>query len=165
MVSAGFSHTVSLQNDGTAVACGDNALGQCDIPPIGWEQLGSHDRSTQIWPQILQYFPTNFNVPIEFYWFVQRAKGEKKQQADVNILTQILSEAVRQIQNFRKTIDLQVEGLQPDMAVFVEKNVPDTKNVQTRTDRKFVIMVFQVDNDWHNLTYSIYNFIYLRQLI
>jgi len=74
-------------------------------------------------------------------------RGEKKQQADVNILTQILSEAVRQIQNFRKTIDLQVEGLQPDMAVFVEKNVPDTKNVQTRTDRKFVIMVFQVDND------------------
>ena len=23
-------------------------------PTIGWEQLGSHDRSTQIWPQILQ---------------------------------------------------------------------------------------------------------------
>ena len=42
--------------------------------------------------------------------------------------TLILSEPVRQIQDFTKTIDLKVEGLQPDMAVF-------GKDVQTRMDR------------------------------
>ena len=41
--------------------------------------------------------------------------------------TLILS-PVQQIQDFTKTIDLQVEGLQPDMAVF-------GKDVQTRMDR------------------------------
>lgn len=39
-VSAGGKHTVPLQNDGTAVACGDNALGQCDIPPLDGNNLG-----------------------------------------------------------------------------------------------------------------------------
>ena len=34
MVSAGRCHTVLLQSDGTAVACGSNAFGQCNIPPL-----------------------------------------------------------------------------------------------------------------------------------
>ena len=31
-VVAGFFHTVLLRSDGVAVACGENAEGQCDIP-------------------------------------------------------------------------------------------------------------------------------------
>lgn len=34
MESAGMSHTVLLQSDGKAVACGQNADGQCNIPPL-----------------------------------------------------------------------------------------------------------------------------------
>ena len=34
MEAAGFQHTVLLLNDGTAMACGDNGYGQCDIPPL-----------------------------------------------------------------------------------------------------------------------------------
>ena len=34
MVSAGDTHTVLLQSDGCAVACGCNACGQCNIPPL-----------------------------------------------------------------------------------------------------------------------------------
>eukprot|EP00438_Fugacium_kawagutii_P014427 Skav236082 [mRNA] locus=scaffold2211:330477:330887:- [translate_table: standard] len=34
MVSAGSFHTVLLRSDGSAVACGNNYYGQCDIPPL-----------------------------------------------------------------------------------------------------------------------------------
>ena len=34
MVSAGLYHTVLLRSDGCAVACGLNAQGQCNIPPL-----------------------------------------------------------------------------------------------------------------------------------
>ena len=34
MVSAGVGHTVLLQPDGTVVACGSNAGGQCNIPDL-----------------------------------------------------------------------------------------------------------------------------------
>eukprot|EP00438_Fugacium_kawagutii_P033996 Skav211211 [mRNA] locus=scaffold934:85694:86911:- [translate_table: standard] len=34
-VAAGGMHTVLLRSDGSAVACGSNSLGQCDIPPLG----------------------------------------------------------------------------------------------------------------------------------
>ena len=34
MVSAGGQHTVLLQSDGQAVACGCNDHGQCDLPPL-----------------------------------------------------------------------------------------------------------------------------------
>ena len=33
-VSAGHKHTVLLGSDGRAVACGNTADGQCDIPPL-----------------------------------------------------------------------------------------------------------------------------------
>ena len=33
-VSAGHCHAVLLRSDGTAVACGQNFAGQCDIPPL-----------------------------------------------------------------------------------------------------------------------------------
>lgn len=36
-VSAGISHTVGLREDGTAIAIGDNADGQCDIE--SWNDL------------------------------------------------------------------------------------------------------------------------------
>eukprot|EP00435_Cladocopium_sp_Y103_P039386 s257_g10.t1 len=32
--SAGYVHTMLLRSDGSAVACGDNLFGQCDIPPL-----------------------------------------------------------------------------------------------------------------------------------
>lgn len=34
MVSAGRCHTILLQSDGSAVACGTNTFGQCSIPPL-----------------------------------------------------------------------------------------------------------------------------------
>ena len=34
MVSAGRCHTVLLQSDGSAIACGTNSFGQCDIPAL-----------------------------------------------------------------------------------------------------------------------------------
>ena len=34
MVSAGSVHTVLLRSDGTAVACGDNHYGQCNLPAL-----------------------------------------------------------------------------------------------------------------------------------
>eukprot|EP00435_Cladocopium_sp_Y103_P007439 s2781_g2.t1 len=36
MVSAGRSHTVLLRSDGRAFACGENAFGQCNIPPLDY---------------------------------------------------------------------------------------------------------------------------------
>ena len=33
-ISAGWRHTVLLRNDGTAVACGENGVRQCDIPTL-----------------------------------------------------------------------------------------------------------------------------------
>ena len=35
MVAAGYSHTVGLKSDGTVVAVGENAYGQCDVD--GWK--------------------------------------------------------------------------------------------------------------------------------
>eukprot|EP00931_Biecheleriopsis_adriatica_P092822 TRINITY_DN6659_c0_g1_i2.p1 TRINITY_DN6659_c0_g1~~TRINITY_DN6659_c0_g1_i2.p1 ORF type:complete len:271 (+),score=32.87 TRINITY_DN6659_c0_g1_i2:60-815(+) len=34
MVAAGDSHSLLLRSDGTAVACGDNGQGQCDLPAL-----------------------------------------------------------------------------------------------------------------------------------
>ena len=34
MVSSGLQHTVLLRSDGTAVACGSNRFGKCNIPPL-----------------------------------------------------------------------------------------------------------------------------------
>lgn len=34
MVSAGYRHTVLVRSDGSAVACGENSSGQCDIPQL-----------------------------------------------------------------------------------------------------------------------------------
>eukprot|EP00959_Pyramimonas_sp_CCMP1952_P239032 4995528-Pyramimonas_sp.AAC.1 len=35
MVAAGAAHTVLLRSDGTALACGHNDVGQCDVPALG----------------------------------------------------------------------------------------------------------------------------------
>lgn len=34
IIDAGFAHTVALRSDGTVLACGDNAFGQCEVS--GW---------------------------------------------------------------------------------------------------------------------------------
>ena len=39
MLSAGRNHTVLLRSDGTAVACGDNTYGQCNVPPLPEETI------------------------------------------------------------------------------------------------------------------------------
>ena len=50
MVAAGLCHTVLLRSDGTAMVCGSNESGQCNIPPldegISYRQASAGDGHT-----------------------------------------------------------------------------------------------------------------------